>query len=140
MQLKNYQEDLVLHVIQIALEEHPEITADEAFIHDVASYALNRLPPRYIQSERGFTRLALSHACDSESGGELAGMIEMLLLVNRAIDIVRNRREAGGGAGNGTAVPVALQAGAQAPEAKTPEAAGTPRRRPARTGRCAARR
>ena len=121
MQLKNYQEDLVLHVIQIALEDRPEIAADEVFIHDVAAYALNRLPPRYIQSERGFTRLALSHACDDESSGELAGMLEMLLLVNRAIDIVRNRREAG--AGNGTAVP-ALQgaAGAAAPRKRAARA------------------
>ncbi len=94
MQLKNYQEDLVLHVIQIALEDRPEIRADEAFVHDVASYTLNRIPPRYIQSERGFTRLAVAHLCDSDSpNGELAGMIEMLLLVNRAIDIVRSRRE-----------------------------------------------
>ncbi len=95
MQLKNYQEDLVLHVIQIALEDRPEIQAGEAFVHDVAAYTLNRLPPRYIQSERGFTRLAVAQACDDDANGELARMVEMLLLVNRAIDIVRGRRESG---------------------------------------------
>lgn len=100
MQLKNYQEDLVLHVIQIALEDRPEIQANEAFIHDVASYTLNRIPPRYIQGERGFTRLVTDHILDGEpggsdgdSGGQLARMVQILLLVNRAIDIVQNRRE-----------------------------------------------
>ena len=52
MKLKNYQEDIVLHVIDIMLEDNPEIEADETLISDVAAYVLNRIPAKYIMSER----------------------------------------------------------------------------------------
>ena len=93
VQLRNYQEDVVLKAIQIALEGRPELAADSAVINDVAAYALNRLPPRYIVSERGFTRLAAEHF-DDESLGSMVGI---LMLVNEGISLVERRRPAVGG-------------------------------------------
>jgi competence protein ComFB len=61
MELKNYQEDLVLHIAEIVLEDRPDVKKGGGLLLDVAAYALNRLPPRYILSERGFTRLAADH-------------------------------------------------------------------------------
>lgn len=92
MKLKNYQEDLVLYVAELVLQEQPDIDRSEPFLHDVAAYTLNRLPPRYIHSERGFTRLAADHWVDGENGDSLTGLVEVLLLVHKAIDTIRSRR------------------------------------------------
>lgn len=93
MKLKNYQEDLVLHVADIVIKDRPDIKADEDLLHDVAAYTLNRLPPRYILSERGFTRLAADHWVDSDNEDGLASLVEVLILVNKAVDIVKSRRK-----------------------------------------------
>jgi competence protein ComFB len=93
MKLRNYQEDLVLYVADIVVKDRPDIEADEDLLHDIAAYTLNRLPPRYIMSERGFTRLAADHWVDSENEDGLASLVEVLILVNKAIDIVKSRRK-----------------------------------------------
>jgi competence protein ComFB len=93
MKLKNYQEDLVLYVADIVIKDRPDIEADEDLLHDVAAYTLNRLPPRYIMSERGFTRLAADHLVDSDNEDGLASLVEVLILVNKAIDTVKSRRK-----------------------------------------------
>ena len=90
MQLKNYQEDIVLKAIDIALEERPELRGDQSVINDVAAYVLNRVPPRYIMSERGFTRLAAEHL--DESSSSLGSMIGILVLVNEGIELIECRR------------------------------------------------
>ena len=94
MKLKNYQEDLVLYVADIVIKDRPDVAADKDLLHDVAAYTLNRLPPRYIMSERGFTRLAADHLIDSDNEDGLAGLVEVLILVNKAIDTVKSRRKA----------------------------------------------
>lgn len=107
MQLRNYQEEMVLAVIPLVLEDHPDVVADATTIHDVAAYVLNRLPPRYIMSERGLTRAAAEHwILDPEdlpvSGGKdrddptLFGMVQLLILVNKAVELVKGRRVSGG--------------------------------------------
>ena len=93
MELKNYQEDLVLHIARIVLEDRPDVTKSDGLLLDVAAYALNRLPPRYILSERGFTRLAADHYVEGDNGDGLAGMVEVLLLVNKAVDTITGRRK-----------------------------------------------
>jgi competence protein ComFB len=95
MKLKNYQEDLVLYVADIVIKDRPDIESDEDILHDVAAYTLNRIPPRYIISERGFTRLAADHWVDSDNEDGLASLVEVLILVNKAIDIVKSRRKGG---------------------------------------------
>ena len=94
MKIKNYQEDLVLYVADIVIKDRPDVAADKNLLHDVAAYTLNRLPPRYIMSERGFTRLAADHLVDSDNEDGLASLVEVLILVNKAIDTVTSRRKA----------------------------------------------
>ena len=91
MELKNYQEDLVLHIAEIVLKDRPDVKKSDGLLLDVAAYTLNRLPPRYILSERGFTRLAADHY--AENGDSLAGLVEVLLLVNKAVDTIAGRRK-----------------------------------------------
>jgi competence protein ComFB len=92
MKLKNYQEDVVLRAIEIALEDSPELLEDGVFVNDVAAYVLNRIPPRYVMSERGFLRMALEHADETNQDKSLANVIELMILVNQGLDLVRSRR------------------------------------------------
>ncbi len=94
MKLKNYQEDVVLRAIEIALEDSPELLEDEVFVNDVAAYVLNRVPPRYVMSERGFLRLALEHSEDEAHSRSLANVIELMILVNQGVELVKSRRDA----------------------------------------------
>jgi competence protein ComFB len=93
MKLKNYQEDLVLQAISIALENRPELLEDEVAVNDIAAFVLNRLPPRYIMSERGFTRLVSEEEEPSDERRDVATMVQLLVLVNRGIELVENRRK-----------------------------------------------
>ena len=96
MKLKNYQEDLVLYIAEIVIQDRPDVTSSEEFLHDVAAFTLNRLPPRYILSERGFTRLASEHFLNGDNGNGdgkgLTDMVQLLFIVNTAIDTIKDRR------------------------------------------------
>ena len=93
MRLKNYNEDLVLETVKIVLKDRADIHPTRAFMLDVAAYALNRIPPKYITSERGFTReFVQSGNGDGENGERLLNVIELITLVNRAVEIVARRR------------------------------------------------
>ncbi len=89
MRLKNYNEDLVLETVKIVLKDRPDIHPTRAFMLDVAAYALNRIPPKYITSERGFTREFVQGNNGNGDGGEkLINVIELITLVNRAVEVV----------------------------------------------------
>ncbi len=94
MRLKNYNEELVLETVKIVLKDRKDVKATRPFILDVAAYTLNRIPPKYITSERGITR-ELIFSAGSENGERLIDIIELITLVNRAIDVVAGRRKAG---------------------------------------------
>lgn len=97
MRLKNYNEDLVLETVKIVLRDRKDIHPTRAFVLDVAAYALNRIPPKYITSERGFTREFIQAGNgNGEEGERLLNVIELITLVNRAVDVVvRRRRDSG---------------------------------------------
>jgi competence protein ComFB len=93
MRLKNYNEDLVLETVKIVLKDRTDITASRAFMLDVAAYALNRVPPKYITSERGFTHEYIQAGNgNGEEGERLLNVIELITLVNKAVDVVARRR------------------------------------------------
>ena len=92
MKVKNYQEELVLNTVELVLQDRNDIEADDLFVHDVAAYTLNRIPPKYIMSERGFTRLASEYWLDNGSDRGFTNLVELVVLVNRAIELVSSRR------------------------------------------------
>ena len=93
MRLKNYNEDLVLETVKIVLRDRKDIHPTRAFVMDVAAYALNRIPPKYITSERGFTREFIQAGNgNGEEGERLLNVIELITLINRAVDVVVRRR------------------------------------------------
>ncbi len=92
MKLVNYQEDLVLHIAEIVLQDRPDVELSHELLLDTAAYTLNRLPPRYIVSERGFTRLMADNMFDDENDSKLGNLVELLFLINSAVDVVKKRR------------------------------------------------
>ncbi len=119
MRLKNYNEDLVLETAKIVLKDRPDVHPTRSFILDVAAYALNRIPPKYITSERGLTREFMQSAGgNGDDGHALLNVIELITLVNRAVDVVARRRRTSG-AGRAPRARAAAQAGAQAPAHQT---------------------
>ena len=93
MRLKNYNEDLVLETVKIVLKDRKDIRPTRSFMLDVSAYALNRIPPKYITSERGFTRELIQPEGSCAEGGEkLFTIIELITLVNRAVEVVARRR------------------------------------------------
>ena len=99
MKLKNYQEDIVLNIIRIVAADRSGVDLTDALAHDLAAYALNRIPPKYIMSERGFTRMASEHWVDEgDDANGLPNLVELMLLVNKAMDVVLQRRAAASGA------------------------------------------
>ena len=94
MRLKNYNEDLVLNTVKIVLKDRSDIHPTRSFILDVAAYALNRIPPKYITSERGFTREVVQAGNGNGDGGQrLLNVIEVITLVNRGVEVVVKRRQ-----------------------------------------------
>jgi competence protein ComFB len=91
MRLKNYNEDLVLDTVKIVLKDRPDVKQTHSLVLDVAAYTLNRIPPKYITSERGFTRELISSVMDQD-GMRLVNIIELIALINRAIEVVSGRR------------------------------------------------
>jgi competence protein ComFB len=93
MRLKNYNEDLVLETVKIVLKDRTDIHPTRSFMLDVAAYALNRIPPKYITSERGFTHEYIQAGNgNGEEGERLLNVIELITLVNKAVDVVAKRR------------------------------------------------
>jgi hypothetical protein len=93
MRLKNYNEDLVLETVKVVLKDRPEMKPNRGFILDVAAFTLNRIPPKYITSERGLTReLMMTNGNGNGSSAKLLNIIELIAIINRGIDIVARRR------------------------------------------------
>ena len=93
MRLKNYNEDLVLDTVKIVLKDRTDVRVTRSFILDVAAYVLNRIPPKYITSERGFTReVVAAAAATGTTRQRLVNVIELITLVNRAVEVVARRR------------------------------------------------
>jgi len=95
MRLKNYNEDLVLDTVKIVLKDRSDVRSTRSFILDVAAYVLNRIPPKYITSERGFTREFVQAGNGNGEGHRLVNVIELITHVNRAIEVVARRRRDG---------------------------------------------
>ncbi len=92
MRLKNYNEDLVLDTVKIVLQGRAELKPTHSFILDVAAYTLNRIPPKYIMSERGFTRELIQLSSEPEDE-KLIDVIELIALINHAVEVVSRRRK-----------------------------------------------
>lgn len=60
MEFHNYMEDLVLDVLEDLLSKRDDVCACEKCKLDMATFALNKLPPKYVVTHKGriYTKLA----------------------------------------------------------------------------------
>lgn len=86
MRLKNYMEDVVTDVLDILLKERDGICKCKQCKTDIIAFALNRLPPKYIVSERGFTHSYI------EEINNVDWKTDVISVVNLGIDIVSKRQ------------------------------------------------
>jgi competence protein ComFB len=81
LQLSNFMEDAVKNALEEMLRTEPYRSSgfDEKMKLDIMAYALNRLPPKYVVSEKGhlFTRVnELRHQFNTDIVVELSKAIE----------------------------------------------------------------
>ncbi len=84
MELKNYMEDVVLEKLDDVMAQYPYCCTCDHCKRDIATLALNHLPPRYISSHKVdvFTRL------DEMS---VQYEVEVIQAIAKAIEIVHKQ-------------------------------------------------
>jgi competence protein ComFB len=53
MKIKNYMEDVVIHLLYNIVKDREDICKCEKCLSDIAAIALNKLAPHYVVSEKG---------------------------------------------------------------------------------------
>lgn len=53
MKIKNYMEDVVIHLLYNLVKDRENVCKCEKCLSDIAAIALNKLPPHYVVSEKG---------------------------------------------------------------------------------------
>lgn len=85
MVIKNFMEDAVKDVVEILLRDRNDICKCIQCRTDIIAFALNRLPPRYVVSERGLTHAFLEQLQNSKWDQDI------ISVVNLGIEIISKR-------------------------------------------------
>lgn len=86
MAIINLMVDVVTGIVHEVLKKTSELPEPEIYEPDITAYVLNRIPPKYITSERGILHGKL------ESRYIFQQKTDILLLVHEAIDVIKKRR------------------------------------------------
>lgn len=78
---RNYMEKIVKETLMRILKEREDICKCEKCVSDMMAYALNRLPPKYMSTDRGYIFLKLKEI-------EVQFQVDVLEAVLEAIDVV----------------------------------------------------
>ncbi len=84
--MHNYMEDVVIDVLDILLKERDNICKCRQCKLDIVAFALNRLPAKYIVSERGFTHSFI------EEINNLDRNADIISILNLGIEIISKRK------------------------------------------------
>ncbi|MCX7679904.1 MAG: late competence development ComFB family protein [Spirochaetes bacterium] len=86
MAIRNIMEDVVASVVYEVLSKEKKVEYIEVYFDDIVAYVLNRIPPRYVTSERGILhdRIDFSRSAQRRS--------DILFLVHEAMRFVQSRR------------------------------------------------
>jgi competence protein ComFB len=86
MAIRNIMEDLVSSVVHEVLSKEQEAAHPEIYFDDIVAYVLNRIPPRYVTSERGILhdRIDFSRSAQQKS--------DILFLTHEALGYIASRR------------------------------------------------
>ncbi len=83
MELHNYMEDIVKSILEKILAEREDVCKCEKCKLDMMALALNRLPPKYVVTQKGRIYTKLSEL-------ELQLKADVTKEVTKAIEIVKN--------------------------------------------------
>jgi competence protein ComFB len=87
MAIRNIMEDVVYSTIDEILKEEKILAGAHKYKQDVAAYVLNRIPPKYITSERGILHGKL------ESRFLFQQKTDIIMLIHEAVDVIKSRRD-----------------------------------------------
>ncbi len=82
MAIKNYLEDIVMHVVKEESEKDPELKASKTLQEDVIAYTLNHLKPKYARTRKGYILTEVEMASEQLRA-------EILVKVLKAIKIIK---------------------------------------------------
>ncbi len=86
MAIKNLMEDIITSVVREMLKKESDLPKTEMYEQDIIAYVLNRVPPRYITSERGVIHGKL------ETRFKFQQRTDILFLIHEAIQTIKQRR------------------------------------------------
>jgi competence protein ComFB len=87
MAIKNIMEDIILSTIDEIMKEDKFFAGVDRYKQDIAAYVLNRVPPKYITSERGILHGKL------ESRFLFQQKTDVILLIHEALEVIKARRD-----------------------------------------------
>ncbi len=83
-QLVNYMEAAVREELPVLLSQRQDICKCEDCLYDILAYALNRLPPKYVVSERGHVHTKVDFA-------EIQHEVDITTVVLQGMDTIGKR-------------------------------------------------
>ncbi len=86
MSYKNLMEDIVGNVVEEVLKNDKDLNPDEFSKDDITAYVLNRIPPRYVTSERGMLHGKLNTRYATQE------RTDILFGIYEAIEVIKSRR------------------------------------------------
>lgn len=82
--LVNYNEEIIMHYLELLLNDRSDICSCQQCRLDMLAYACNRVQPRYIVSERGHTHAFLDrHSAQNQA--------DIMGVVSKSVEIVSKR-------------------------------------------------
>lgn len=84
MELHNYMEDLVLEILENLLSEKKDVCNCKKCRSDVTAIALNKLPPKYVVTEKGRVYAKLAQL-------QLQLRIDIVKELTKAIELVKSK-------------------------------------------------
>lgn len=82
MKIVNIVEKMILDAMDEVLEHKPQICKCDKCLSDIVAYALNRLPPRYVASEKGNTLAKAAYLEKSIQVALLVALTEAVEQIN----------------------------------------------------------
>lgn len=87
MDIRNLMEDIVYCSVEEVLKRENRLTEPTEYIEDICAYVLNRIPAKYVTSERGILHGLL------DAKFYLQQKTDVIFLIHEAIDVIRSRRD-----------------------------------------------
>jgi competence protein ComFB len=80
-------EDLVSSTIEEIIKEEKYFAGIDEYKQDISAYVLNRVPPRYVTSERGILHGKL------EARFQFQQKTDIIFLIHEALEVIKSRRD-----------------------------------------------